>query len=163
MASERATALADDFAAANAEVMAFARSCSDAEWAVTVPGEEWTVGVVLHHIAEGHAHGAALAATRWRGATACHRHRRGHRPGQRRARRAGRDAGPDETVALLEDNGAPPRARSCARSATRSSTGRRRSGRPAVRRSRPWRWPPWRHATPGSTWRTPAAAVAGAS
>ena len=58
MASERAAALADDFAAANADALRFTRSCSETEWALTVPGEGWTVGVVLHHIAEGHAHGA---------------------------------------------------------------------------------------------------------
>jgi hypothetical protein len=60
MASERGSALADDFAAANAEAIAFARSCRADEWATTVPGENWSVGVVLHHIAEGHGQ-----ATRW--------------------------------------------------------------------------------------------------
>ena len=58
MASERAAALADDFAAANADALAFAQDCTEHEWALTVPGEGWTVGVVLHHIAEGHVHGA---------------------------------------------------------------------------------------------------------
>jgi hypothetical protein len=47
--------LADDFARANEDALAFARSCTDENWALTVPGEGWTVGVVLHHIAEGHA------------------------------------------------------------------------------------------------------------
>ncbi len=56
MANERASLLADDFAAANAEAIAFAQSCSAAEWVVPVPGEGWSVGVVLHHIAEGHSH-----------------------------------------------------------------------------------------------------------
>jgi DinB superfamily len=60
MASERGAALADDFAAANAEAIAFARSCGADEWAVTVPGEDWSVGVVLHHIAEGYGQ-----STRW--------------------------------------------------------------------------------------------------
>jgi hypothetical protein len=60
MPSERAAALADDFAAANAEAIAFARSCGEDEWAIAVPGENWSVGVVLHHIAEGHGQ-----ATRW--------------------------------------------------------------------------------------------------
>ena len=58
MASDRATALADDFSAANAEAMDFVRRCTAAEWTLTVPGEEWPVGVVLHHIAVGHGHGA---------------------------------------------------------------------------------------------------------
>jgi uncharacterized damage-inducible protein DinB len=57
MASDRAQALADDFARSNDEVLAFARSCTDEQWEITVPGEGWTVGVVVHHVAEGHAHG----------------------------------------------------------------------------------------------------------
>ena len=60
MASERSTALADDFVAANGEVVAFATSCSEDAWVLRVPGEEWTVGVVVHHIGEGHAN-----ALRW--------------------------------------------------------------------------------------------------
>ena len=59
MTSERSERLADDFAVVNAEAVAFARSCPVAAWQAPVPGEEWTVGVVLHHIAEGHAGGLA--------------------------------------------------------------------------------------------------------
>lgn len=66
MASERADALADDFAAANEEVVAFARACSEHDWSLRVPGEEWSVGVLLHHVAEGHAQGA-----RWIRGMAC--------------------------------------------------------------------------------------------
>ena len=55
MASERATELADDFAAANLEVIAFVEACTDAQWDVVVPGEEWTVGVLVHHVAESYA------------------------------------------------------------------------------------------------------------
>jgi hypothetical protein len=51
-ASERAAALAEDFAAANAEAVAFTRACPPEAWGCTVPGEGWTVGVTLHHIAE---------------------------------------------------------------------------------------------------------------
>jgi hypothetical protein len=54
---ERAGALADEFARANAEAVAFARACPDETWVRTVPGEEWAVGVVLHHIAESHDNG----------------------------------------------------------------------------------------------------------
>ena len=56
MPSERAAAIAADFANANEEALHFAGSCTDADWKVDVPGEGWTVGVVLHHIAEQHAH-----------------------------------------------------------------------------------------------------------
>jgi hypothetical protein len=38
MASERAAEIADDFVAANAEVLAFVRSCSEEQWLRTVPG-----------------------------------------------------------------------------------------------------------------------------
>jgi uncharacterized damage-inducible protein DinB len=57
MTSERAAALADDFASANAEAIAFVTSCSEEQWRSTAPGEGWSVGVVLHHVAEGHAQG----------------------------------------------------------------------------------------------------------
>jgi uncharacterized damage-inducible protein DinB len=60
MASERANALADALAAANEEAIVFAESCTPEQWRTDVPGESWTVGVVLHHIAEGHAN-----ALRW--------------------------------------------------------------------------------------------------
>jgi hypothetical protein len=55
MTSARADELADEFAATNQEVIAFARSCSDEQWQTIVPGEAWPVSVVIHHIAEGHA------------------------------------------------------------------------------------------------------------
>jgi DinB family protein len=55
MPSERAAELAADFAAANEEALQFAGSCTDVDWKVDVPGEGWTVGVVLHHVAEQHA------------------------------------------------------------------------------------------------------------
>ncbi len=40
MPSERAAALADEFAAANAAAVAFARSCSEDQWRTVVPGED---------------------------------------------------------------------------------------------------------------------------
>ncbi|HXQ59624.1 MAG TPA: DinB family protein [Acidimicrobiales bacterium] len=49
-----AAGLADDLEAANDEAIAFADGCSDAQWSTMVRGEEWPVGVVLHHIATGH-------------------------------------------------------------------------------------------------------------
>ena len=57
MASERADALADEFASANEDAIAFVRRCSEEDWSRTVPGEAWPVGVVLHHVAEGHGQG----------------------------------------------------------------------------------------------------------
>ncbi len=104
MGSERSHALAADLARANEQAVAFARSCTDEEWVRTVPGEGWTVGVVLHHIAEGHAHGVT-----WLGAMASGR---GvpetadeiDRDNAEHAVRAG-SVRRDETVALLETNG----------------------------------------------------------
>jgi hypothetical protein len=49
-----AEALAAAADAANEEVIAFARSCTEDQWRTTVPGENWPVGVVVHHVAEGH-------------------------------------------------------------------------------------------------------------
>jgi hypothetical protein len=102
--SERSDALAADFARANGKALAFARSCTDEQWARTVPGEGWTVGVVRHHVAEGHAQGV-----RWLGAVASgcgvtdtadgiDRENAAH------AARAG-SVGRIETVALLQTNG----------------------------------------------------------
>ncbi len=105
MASERSGALADDFAWANAEAVAFARSCSEDAWMRPVPGEGWTVGVVLHHIAESHGNtrrwveemaqgdGVTDTADTIDEANAAH------------AVRAA-SVTPTETVSLLEDNGA---------------------------------------------------------
>lgn len=48
------TELATAFDDANGELIVFARSCSEAQWATVVPGENWPVGVVVHHVAVGH-------------------------------------------------------------------------------------------------------------
>ncbi len=104
--SERATALAEDFAAANNEVMAFARSCSDAEWAVIVPGEEWAIGVVMHHIAEGHEHGLVWLSRMARGDAVTDSAAGIDQDNAAHAARAA-TAGRDETIALLEATAAP--------------------------------------------------------
>ena len=105
MASERAVALADDFAAANAEAVAFARACSDTAWALPVPGEGWSVGVVLHHIAEGHEHGREWLAQMARGDGVAETAADIDRANAVHAARA-ETARPAETVDLLEANGA---------------------------------------------------------
>jgi hypothetical protein len=102
--AERSDALASDFGRANGKALAFARSCTDDQWARTVPGEGWSVGVVLHHIAEGHAHGV-----RWLGEMASGRGvtdtaEEIDRDNAAHAARAGA-VGQDETVALLRTNG----------------------------------------------------------
>ncbi len=104
MASERAAALADDFAKANADALDFARACTEGDWAVTVPGEGWTVGVVLHHIAEGHAHGRRWLAEMASGEGVAQSAGDIDRANAVHAVEMAR-VGPVETVALLEVNG----------------------------------------------------------
>jgi hypothetical protein len=51
---DAARALAEELETANDEAIAFVESCNKGQWATTVAGEDWTVGVVLHHVALGH-------------------------------------------------------------------------------------------------------------
>jgi hypothetical protein len=96
--------LADDFARANEEALAFTHSCSDEQWVLPVPGEYWPVGVVLHHIAESHAHGLQwvqdMASGRGVHETAedIDRENAAHAVRAQEARRG-------DTAALLEANG----------------------------------------------------------
>ena len=105
MVSERAAALADDFAAANAEAAAFARSCPTEAWARPVPGEEWTVGVTLHHIAESYAQSRRWVAAMAGGEGVTETADMIDQANAAHAERAG-SATPAETVALLEESGA---------------------------------------------------------
>lgn len=104
MPSERGAALADDFGAANAEAIAFARRCGAEEWSAAVPGENWSVGVVLHHIAEGHGQTARWLRAMSRGQgvpdTAADIDR------ANAAHREAASIGAAETIALLEASGA---------------------------------------------------------
>jgi DinB superfamily len=105
MGSERGAALAAEFAAANEEALQFAGSCTDADWHRNVPGEEWTVGVVLHHIAESHVH-----ASHWVRSMACGEGVSESAEEVDRANAAhslrARSVGQVETAALLASNGA---------------------------------------------------------
>jgi hypothetical protein len=105
MPEETSAELADDFAAANAEVIAFARSCTPTQWLTPVPGEEWTVGVVIHHIAEGHAQGVRWSTAMVRGDPVVDTV---HDIDQRNVDHAERErtCTVARTIALLEENGA---------------------------------------------------------
>jgi hypothetical protein len=46
--------LAVEVETANGEAIAFVEACSDDQWRTMVTGEQWPVGVVLHHVAVGH-------------------------------------------------------------------------------------------------------------
>ena len=104
MAGERAKELADDFAAANEDALAFARRCTEREWTLSVPGEGWSVGVLLHHIAEGHAHGTRWLQGMARGEGVAETAEDIDRVNAAHAVRA-EAVGPAETMALLEVNG----------------------------------------------------------
>ena len=105
MGSERSEALAADFVRANDRALAFARSCTDEQWGRNVPGEGWTVGVVLHHIAEGHAHGVRWLSDMASGRGVAETADEIDRDNAAHAARA-RSVEQDETVALLQTNGA---------------------------------------------------------
>jgi DinB superfamily len=105
MPSERGAALADDFGDANADAIAFARSCPEVEWAVSVPGEEWSVGVVLHHIAEGHGQSARWLRAMSGGQAVTETAADIDRANAAHAVQAG-SVGPAETIALLTERGA---------------------------------------------------------
>jgi hypothetical protein len=49
-----AGAFATELEAANDDAIAFVEACTDEQWRTVVSGEEWPVGVVLHHVAGGH-------------------------------------------------------------------------------------------------------------
>jgi DinB family protein len=48
-----ASDLADEYDATMAELIAFAKSCTDEEWSTICPQEERTVGVLFDHVATG--------------------------------------------------------------------------------------------------------------
>ena len=58
---QRAQKIADTFEQANNELIAAAERCSDAQWKTATAAEQWPVGVVFHHVAEGHKAIAGLA------------------------------------------------------------------------------------------------------
>ena len=59
--SPRAQALAEKIQAFNRDFLDCVQNCSDADWQKTCPAEDWPVGVVIRHVAEGHYGVKALA------------------------------------------------------------------------------------------------------
>jgi hypothetical protein len=105
MTSARAAELADGFAEANGEVIAFATQCTDEQWQTMVPGEAWPVSVVIHHIAEGHAGAREWLETMVKGeAVTTTIDEIDGRNVDHAARYAGVSV--DEAVTLLQSNGA---------------------------------------------------------
>ena len=51
---KRSQGLANRFEQVNREMIEAVERCSDAQWKTKTSGETWTVGVVAHHVAQGH-------------------------------------------------------------------------------------------------------------
>ena len=66
--SDRAQLLADTIQAFNDAVMAFVDRCPEEAWRKTCPNEDWQVGVVARHVADGHFQVTRLAQTLLQGA-----------------------------------------------------------------------------------------------
>ena len=65
--SERAQVLADTIQAFNDAMMAFVDRCPEEAWRKTCPNEDWQVGVVARHVADGHFQVTRLAKTMLQG------------------------------------------------------------------------------------------------
>jgi hypothetical protein len=105
MTTTEAERLATGVETANDELVALAESCTPEQWATIVPGEDWTVGVLCHHVAEGH-----LLVIGWLQAVAEGRDVEDTAEGvnEQNARHAEAfaEVGVPETVDLLRTNGA---------------------------------------------------------
>jgi hypothetical protein len=86
-------------------VLAFVRSCSEEQWRRTVAEEGWTVGVVVHHVAEGHQQGLRWFRAMAQGDGVADTVEGIDRVNAAHAVRA-EGIGPAETFVLLESNGA---------------------------------------------------------
>jgi hypothetical protein len=58
---KRAMELAERFKAFNEEVIRFVTDCTDENWGKASPGEQWSVGVIIRHIAASHFGALKLA------------------------------------------------------------------------------------------------------
>lgn len=52
--NQRAKDLAERLTAFNNDMISFVENCPDDVWKEVTPGEQWSVGVVAHHVAAGH-------------------------------------------------------------------------------------------------------------
>ena len=52
--NQKAKELAEKFTIFNNEMLALVENCTDEDWQKVCGGEQWTVGVVAHHVAAGH-------------------------------------------------------------------------------------------------------------
>jgi uncharacterized damage-inducible protein DinB len=61
--SQRVDALVHQFELANKELIATVERCSDEQWKTKTAGEKWPIGVVAHHVAQGHEPIAGIILT----------------------------------------------------------------------------------------------------
>ena len=52
--SQKVDTLVEKLATFNNEMLAIVENCTDEDWQKVCGGEQWTVGVVAHHVAAGH-------------------------------------------------------------------------------------------------------------
>ena len=52
--NQKAKELAEKFTSLNNQMLAIVENCTDEDWRKVCGGEQWTVGVVAHHVAAGH-------------------------------------------------------------------------------------------------------------
>ena len=52
--SQRTKELMERFTAFSSDFISFVENCTDEDWQKVCGGEQWTVGVVAHHVAGGH-------------------------------------------------------------------------------------------------------------
>ena len=104
--SRRAQDLARQFEDLNSEMIAFVENCSDEEWAKTCSDEGWAVGVVMHHVAQGHYAALGLVKMAVAGESLPQfRFDAIHSSNAQHAREYA-DCTRDEVLGLLRDNGA---------------------------------------------------------
>ena len=158
MPSERGAALADDFAAANADAIAFARSCNGRTSGLCPCRVKSGPSASSSTTSRKGTGRAALAAGDERGQGVTDTAEDIDRANAAHAAAAG-SVGPAETIALLTERG-PSSRHCCAGSTTMNWTGRRRSVRPGEQVFAAADLARWRRATPASTWPMPEARCA---
>ncbi len=104
-ASSRALELAAQLEEANDAVIGFARGLSAGQWREIAPGEQWPVGVVVHHVAVGHDLMLRWLGSVSRGVDIADDAASVDEANERHAREFA-DVGVHDTVMLLQANGA---------------------------------------------------------
>src|SRR5215210_2581451 len=102
--NERVQVLAAEFERANDELIATVEDLSDAQWRTRCEGEGWSVAVIAHHVAVGHAAIAEMLRLAARGEARRLSFEQLHERNARHAEEHA-DVGKAETIDLLRRNG----------------------------------------------------------